>query len=610
MGVKTRDGVSNAVHWQAIDSGRLKRARKRATAELPAEWMLAIDAEASARRSLYAPDVPSLIGAREVYGEWADKFGGAAAADMTDGQIKARAEEFALEARLIDIGELARPWHEYERLLNFCAAREVSPPPVRLLLKGMSARVRCPYWWRRALRKMVARRCETGALSLGLVSAPNKQPYASNKAVWRSVDQDKRNKAALENTWFENDEGYRASLADLAASSVSNKAIRRGELMTRIRGCEEIADQSGHVGLFTTHTCPSRFHSTLRWGGRNPKHDGSTPREAQDWLCKMWGRAGAKLARMGVRYYGFRVAEPHHDGCTHWHMLVWFESDADLKAWRRVVHEYWLSDDGQEAGASKHRTRFKRMLKGGAAGYVAKYIAKNIDDHKIDAHTDDYAECEIGPDLLGDLEIKPSTRVQAWARTWGIRQFQGFGQPPVTVWRELRRVKEVQARAAGVGGIVHRAWLAAQRVGLALADWGRYVLAQGGLMRGRRCHVVMRVDRVEVDGLYGAAMRDLPIGVALNVRGSRTVYSERRLWRAVEKSESEVVVLGARSAAPRTRVNNSTVGEDADAVRMDFLRGGGGHNPGDFYENSDFGPPGPGSFDHRQRATGNARALL
>lgn len=562
----------------AKDQQGLRRAQREAVTDLPADWLPIIEAEASQARPEWGGAVGHPSAARNVWRSWLDGYGGAAAADLTDSEIKARASACALEARTMDIGLLVSggPWAEYSRLVDFCRARDTEPPPVRLLLAGMGARVRCQYWWRRALRRMVAQKCERGALALGIVSAPTRQPYASNKAVWRSIDQDTRNAAALDNIVFENDEGYRRTLAELAATSVSNKAIRRGELMTRIRGCEEIADASGYVGLFTTQTCPSRFHSTLRWGGRNPKHDGSTPRDAQDWLCLQWERARAKLDRLGVKYFGFRVAEPHHDGCTHWHMLVWFASNEDLRTWRRVVHGYWLSDAGDEPGAAKHRCRFKRMLAGGAAGYVAKYISKNIDGHRIDAHTDDYAEGEIGPDLLGDMEIKPAMRVQAWARTWRIRQFQGFGQPPVTVWRELRRVKESEARAAGVGGIVHSAWLAAQKTMGVLADWARYVKAQGGLMLGRACRIVMRKDRRECPGLYGTAVRDVPVGIALNIACARTVWSERRLWRAVEKSEAEAVVLTARSAVPRTGVNNCTDDDEASAVRADYLRGLGG----------------------------------
>jgi hypothetical protein len=577
--------------WFSVDRHRLNAAQRDARRELPSDWLSIIEAQARQARPEWGGAVGHPSAAREVYRHWLDEFGGAAASDLTDSQIKARASACALEARTMDIGELIEgaAWHEFVRLVDFCRAREVDPPPVGLLLRGMAARVRCPYWWRRALRRMVARKCERGALSLGLVSKPARQPYASNKAVWRRVDQNARNRAALENIVFENDAGYRRTLAELAASSVSNKAIRRGELMTRIRGCEEIADECGHPGLFLTLTCPSRFHSTLRDGRRNPKHDGSTPRDAQEWLCRMWSRARAEMAREGVSLYGFRVAEPHHDGCTHWHALLWFPNELALHQAAAIIGKHWLSDDGRERGAKDYRVNVKRMEKGGAAGYVAKYVSKNIDDHGISSHVDDYGEGEIGPDLLGDLEIKPSLRVEAWAATWGVRQFQPLGQPPVTVWRELRRVKESEARAAGFNGTIHRAWLAAQRTMGVLADWARYVKAQGGLMLGRACRIVMRHDAQEIEGLYGRQVRPVPVGVALNMACASTVWSERRLWRPVESTQSEgqggSPNLTARSAVPRTGVNNCTrtAGDDERAaVLLDFLRGSGGQSIGDF----------------------------
>lgn len=542
------------------DGFNLRRAKRTAADQLPGDWLTIIDGQARAAKSRHARFLPlDKIAAAEVWKAWCDEFGGANASELTDAQIKARAAACALEARSMDIGLMVeRPWHEYARLVEFCRHRDVEPPRVDFLLKGMGARVRCQYWWRKALRRMVARKCERGAMALGMVSKPARQPYASNKAVWRRVDQNRRNAEAMRSTIFENDEGYRASLADLAAASTSNKAIRRGELMTRIRGCEEIADELGHEGLFVTLTAPSRFHSTLRDGRPNPKHDKAlTPDTAQRWHCGMWAKARAKLHRMGVGLYGFRVAEPHHDGCTHWHMLVW--SGGDLGQVEEVLRDYWLSDAGDEKGAQKYRTAFKRMERGGAAGYIAKYISKNIDDHGIESHVDDYAEGAIGPDLLGDMEIKPSMRVEAWAATWGIRQFQPLGQPPVTVWRELRRVKEAEARKAGHGGIVHRAWCAAQRVGGVMADWARYVKAQGGVMLGRACRIVMRRERMEIEGQYGTAQRDVPVGVALNISTARTVWSERRLWRAVESRASD---FAAPEAAPRTRVNNCTVIDD------------------------------------------------
>jgi hypothetical protein len=386
--------TGRVTHWLAVDHGRLKRAESAAAQVLPADWMPFVEKEVGQalgkRMGRYRQWFENPIDGADVYRKWGSEFGGAAAADLSDSEIKALALQFAEDAQALDIGHTTHgagddwvafkngAWGELVRLIGFCEARSVHAPDVGFKLAGMAARVRCKYWWRRQLRKMVARLYERGAIGLGMVSQRSGQSYASNKAVFRRLDQNKRNAQALEATALENEDGQRATLAELAARSVSNKAIRRGELMTRIRGCEEIADELGMPGVFLTLTCPSRFHAIKHTGKRNKKHDGSQPNEGQQWLCKMWARARAKLKREGLNVFGFRVAEPHHDACPHWHALFWAADGAAIDRACEVIREYWLSEDGEEQGASEHRVKAKRMDKGGAAGYIAKYIAKNI----------------------------------------------------------------------------------------------------------------------------------------------------------------------------------------------------------------------------------------
>lgn len=49
--------------------------------------------------------------------------------------------------------------------------------------------------------------------------------------------------------------------------SISNPAIRRAELMTRMRGFEDLADEMGYTGAFITLTAPSKYHSAYSKGG-------------------------------------------------------------------------------------------------------------------------------------------------------------------------------------------------------------------------------------------------------------------------------------------------------------------------------------------------------
>ncbi|MBV5345921.1 MAG: replication endonuclease, partial [Rhodoferax sp.] len=82
-----------------------------------------------------------------------------------------------------------------------------------------------------------------------------------------------------------NEAGDALNLQEVADKSVSNPSIRRGELMVRARGFEEVAEFKDHQAYFLTLTCPSRFHRFSALGKSNPLWTGETPREGQDWLC-------------------------------------------------------------------------------------------------------------------------------------------------------------------------------------------------------------------------------------------------------------------------------------------------------------------------------------
>ncbi|EAQ6132375.1 replication endonuclease, partial [Salmonella enterica] len=110
------------------------------------------------------------------------------------------------------------------------------------------------------------------------------------------------------------DSGDRISLADTIDASVSNPALRRVELMTRIRGFRDIARNAGFEARFFTITAPGKYHARLHYGPRNNKWNQYSPKQTQDYLNTIWKRIRADLARDEIQVFGLRVTEPHHDG--------------------------------------------------------------------------------------------------------------------------------------------------------------------------------------------------------------------------------------------------------------------------------------------------------
>ncbi|MFM0642085.1 replication endonuclease [Paraburkholderia metrosideri] len=432
------------------------------------------------------------------------------ALDASDAEVCAAAEKHAQHCRQErEAMQHLSPEAQRAELARICDAIGVSAPDARKYQDGPAMlRLICPQWWRRQLRKAQARAVEGSAISLGYVNKVG-DCYVSDESVQNRLQQNARNAAMLEATIARNELGQEFTLAELAAKGPANKSIRRAELMTRINGFERVAIAAGHTGLFFTMTCPSRMHAyrTVQGGRviRNKKYDGTKPNEAQAHLTTTWARIRASLGRRSVGIYGFRIAEPNHDGTPHWHCLV-FHRPGDAEMLRSTISKYALAVDGDEPGARKHRVDFKPMdaAKGTAAGYIAKYVAKNIDGYRLEK------------DLIGNDAIEASARVEAWATRWRIRQFQQIGGPPVSVWRELRRVESVPTDAPA---FLRQAHNAVNRVAVfegrdnASVAWNHYCDAQGGVFAGRDYRI--RLSKIATDqvGRYGEEVAPRVIGI-------------------------------------------------------------------------------------------------
>ncbi|WP_203343217.1 replication endonuclease [Vibrio diabolicus] len=300
-------------------------------------------------------------------------------------------------------------------------------------------------WWCDRLNKIRKIMREHLAIAMGQVSS-KASPYASWDCVREHQEQQTANYEYIKQCQLLDEEtGEEADLWDMVKKSVANPAIRRHELMVRCRGCEDIGNELGLQGLFLTLTTPAKYHNSYKKGGFIGHWNGASPRDAQTYLNNVWQRIRAKLGRKEIRWFGVRVAEPHHDGTPHWHLLIWVKPE-DKEAVTEIFVDYATKEDKHELfdkqGKFDHSARCDvgeiDPEKGTATGYIAKYISKNIDGFAMDDEVSD----ETGKSVK-DM----AKNVSAWKSRWNIRQFQFFGGAPVTTYRELRRFANQNKKA-------------------------------------------------------------------------------------------------------------------------------------------------------------------
>lgn len=176
---------------------------------------------------------------------------------------------------------------------------------------------------------------------------------------------------------------------------------------------------------------------------------------------------------------------------------------------------------------------------------MAKYISKNIDGYALDGELDD----ESGKELK---ETAPA--VSASAARWHIRQFQFVGGAPVTVYRELRKMRD-QETANGLSVEFAAVHYAADK-----GRWADYVNTQGGPF--------VRRDELQVRNWYQPSNELNQYGeetvrirgvYATNVGDDTPILTRLTQWKIVAKRavDFEVDLKGA-PAPSRSSVNNCT----------------------------------------------------
>jgi len=464
--------------------------------------------------------------------------------DVKPEQIRQSWEKVASEAMRLDVIPPA-----FEQLRR--KKRRRKPVPYDLI-PGSLARMLCADWWYRKLWQM---RCEWREEQLRAVCLVNKKasPYISYEAVIHKREQRRKSLEFFQSHELVNADGDTLDMEDVVNASSSNPAHRRNEMMACVKGLELIAEMRGDCAVFYTITCPSRFHATLNNGRPNPKWTSETVRQSSDYLVDTFAAFRKAMHKAGLRWYGVRVAEPHHDGTVHWHLLC-FMRKKDRRTLTALLRKFAIREDRDELG-NNTGARFKSELinprKGTPTSYIAKYISKNIDGRGLAKEISK----ETGKSLRDSAE-----HVSAWASLHRVQQFRFFGIPGRQAYRELRLLAGQAARAqgdkkAGVQ-VLENARLDAV---LAAADAGcfaTYIMKQGGVLVPRKHHLIRTAYELNDEpGTYGDhGIRIYGIWSPI-VEGRICTHAMK--WKMVRKAvdvQEATADQGAR--APWTRGNN------------------------------------------------------
>ncbi|EFM9905947.1 replication endonuclease [Escherichia coli] len=464
--------------------------------------------------------------------------------DVKPEEIRQAWERVAAEAMRLDVIPPA-----FEQLRR--KRRRRKPVPYDLI-PGSLARMLCADWWYRKLWQM---RCEWREEQLRAVCLVNKKasPYVSYEAVIHKREQRRKSLEFFKSHELVNTDGDTLDMEDVVNASNSNPAHRRNEMMACVKGLELIAEMRSDCAVFYTITCPSRFHATLNNGRPNPKWTSETVRQSSDYLVETFAAFRKAMHKAGLRWYGVRVAEPHHDGTVHWHLLC-FMRKKDRRAITALLRKFAIREDREELGKNTG-PRFKSELinprKGTPTSYIAKYISKNIDGRGLAKEVSK----ETGRSLRDSAE-----HVTAWASLHRVQQFRFFGIPGRQAYRELRLLAGQAGRAqsdkkAGAP-VLENARLDAV---LAAADAGcfaTYIMKQGGVLVPRKHHLVRTAyelnDEPSAYGDHGIRIYGIwsPI-----VEGRICTHAIK--WKMVRKAvDVQEATADQGACAPWTRGNN------------------------------------------------------
>ena len=238
----------------------------------------------------------------------------------------------------------------------------------------------------------------------------NGEAYCSAELLRFQEEKDMEQQEFIENTeivYVKNEKEERLALSKFALTD-ERKA---SEIYMKVKDLEKEADKKGYIALFTTFTCPAEFHSNPA-NGRNC-WDGSTPRQASDWLSAKLVALNKDRERHDIQTLGMWCKEAHKDQCVHMHSMFFVHPDQADELITLIYKHYSHSDNAVRIVYISDEEAKKSGKKGASpASYITKYVIKSLREKSDE-----------------------SMKNKAVARLWGYRMFGFFGRTKTMLWR-------------------------------------------------------------------------------------------------------------------------------------------------------------------------------
>lgn len=308
---------------------------------------------------------------------------------------------------------------EYHIVAPLTGRKKVTADDLETAIKKML----CDDWILKQFLSLRRYYIEYTQVALGRVGSGKHQSKMLSEISYNNWTKSQREAMAfVESMCVVNEEtGERYDLKEVIKRTTANPKNRHTEMMVKSRGFQDLATTRGYTALFFTWTLPSKYHRN------SDKWDGSSVKKGAKRLMHLWAIVRATLKKADIDYFGFRVSEPHKDGCCHAHYFLFCHPD-NKDELINIMQHYATQEDIGELGddiTPRFTVTESDPEKGGATAYIAKYIAKNITGKFL-------------PETDAELS---AFKARAWSSTHRIKQFQSFGSVSVSLWRAVRRAK-------------------------------------------------------------------------------------------------------------------------------------------------------------------------